>query len=162
MDYQDYRNIVLDQINSVLKPEGFRKTANTFSANKNDVVLFVQLQSSSKTVRTMLVATVNFGIVSLVIAEKEGIKSKVKFLDSHWRERIGFFLPKPFDKWWEIQSEQEAVAAGLEISQIIEKQTLPKLYTLSSTNNLVALWQSGRSPGMTEFQRKNLLALAEK
>lgn len=162
MDHQDYRNIVLDQIRSVLKPEGFRKTANTFSANKNDVVLFVQLQSSSKTVRTMLVVTINFGIVSLTIAEKEGIKSKAKFLDSHWRERIGFFLPKPFDKWWEIQSEQEAVEAGLEISQIIEKQALPKIYAISSTENLVALWQSGRSPGMTEFQRKNLLALAKK
>jgi len=110
----------------------------------------------------MLVATVNFVIVSLAIAEKEGIKSKVKFLDSHWRERIGFFFPRPFDKWWEIQDEQEAVRAGLEISEIVEKQALPKLYSLSSTDKLVALWQSGRSPGMTEFQRKNLLALAGK
>jgi hypothetical protein len=162
MDYQDYKKIVLDQMKSVLKPEGFRKIANTFSANKNDVALFVQLQSSSKTISTTLVATVNFGIVSLAIAEKEGINSKIKFLDSHWRERIGFFLPKPFDKWWEMQNEQKAVKAGLEISQIIERQALPKLYSLSSTDNLIALWQNGRSPGMTEYQRKNLLALVEK
>src|SRR6266498_333348 len=162
MDYQDFKKIVLDRVKSVLKPEGFRKAGNTFSLIKNDVILFVQLQSSTKTSRSNLVATINLGIASLLIAEKEGLKFEPKFLDSHWRKRIGSFLPNPFDKWWEVQSEKEAAKAGLEIAEIIEKQALPELQSLSSTAKLIALWESGRSPGMTEFHRKKLLALAEK
>ena len=162
MDYQGYKTIILEQMKSVLKPDGFHKSGSTFSASKNDVVLFVQLQSSTKTSHTALVATINLGIVSLVILEREGIKSKPSILDAHWNERIGFLLPERLDKWREVKNQGEANQAGQDITQILNSQALPLLNSLSSTKNLVALWQTGRSPGLINFQREKFLALVTK
>jgi hypothetical protein len=162
MNHDDFKKIILARMHALLKPLGFRKRGNTFSADRDDVLLFIQLQSSTRTTHDTLIATVNFGIVSTALTKKQGFRTAPNFLDSHWRERIGRFLPKPQDKWWTVRSEAEAVMVGDEIVTILQARSLPTMNSLASTQQLRELWESGYSPGLTDFQRrKHLVLLAE-
>jgi hypothetical protein len=152
-----FKTIILARLHVLLKPYGFRKNGSTFSSGTNDVVLFVQLQSSSKTTSATLVATVNLGVFSRTVANKVRNTRKPSILEAHWRERVGFLLDEPTDKWWQISSEQQAIAAAEELSEILLKSALPKFHTLSSSESLKRLWETGEAPGLTEFQRQQFL-----
>ena len=157
MSTPDFRKTVLSRLQVTLKPLGFRKNGSTFSAETNDVVLFVQMQSSSKTTSIKLVATVNLGVFSRTIATRVGNTREPNILDAQWSSRIGSFLPKPHDKWWEITSEAEAIEVGEEIAEVLQEAALPQFATISSTEDLKRLWETGRSPGLTESQRQQFL-----
>jgi Domain of unknown function (DUF4304) len=157
MGAAEYKKIILASLHVLLKPYGFRKNESIFSSESNDVVLFVQLQSSSKTTSARLVATVNLGIFSRTVASKVGNTRKPNILDAQWRERVGFLLDEPTDKWWEISSEKQAIEAAEELSEILRKSALPKFRILSSSESLKRLWESGEAPGLTEFERQQFL-----
>ncbi len=159
MGTPEFKKILLNRMHLVLKPMGFRKNGSTFSAETNDVVLFIQLQSSSKTTSTKLVATVNLGVFSQTLATREGNTRKPNIWDAQWRMRIGFLRSLPRDKWWEISSEREAIKAGEELAKILELRALPQFSTISSTERLKHLWETGRSPGLTEYRRQEFLQL---
>ena len=115
------------------------------------------MQSSSKTTSAKLVATVNLGIFSRTVASKVGNTRKPNILDAQWRERVGFLLEEPTDRWWEIDSEQQAIEAAEELSEILGKSALPKFQTLFSSESLKQLWETGEAPGLTEFERQQFL-----
>ena len=66
-------------------------------------------------------------------------------------------MARPRDKWWEISSEAEAIKVGEELAEILEKSALPRFAAISSTDGLKRLWETGRSPGLTEYQRQQFL-----
>lgn len=66
-------------------------------------------------------------------------------------------MAEPHDNWWEISSEGEAIKVGKEIAEILEESALPQFATISSTEGLKRLWETGRSPGLTEYQRQQFL-----
>src|SRR4029434_4410537 len=153
----EFKKLVLGQMQLALKPEGVRKNGNTFSSAKDDVVVFIQLQSGVKSSKDQLLATVNLGVFSRTLAIKLGNTRQANILDAHWSERLGFLLPKPHDKWWEINSEAEAKAAGQEINEILTTRALPELREVASTQKLEMLWNTGKSPGLTEYLRQQYL-----
>jgi len=157
MSTPEFKKIVLNRMHQVLKPAGFRKAGSTFSADTNDVVLFVQLQSSSKTTGAKLVATVNLGVFSRTIATRLGNMRKPNILDGQWQERIGLLIEGRRDKWWEISSNDEAMEVGEEIARILLQAALPQFQRISSSNGLKRLWETGKSPGLTEYQRLQYL-----
>jgi len=159
MNHDDFKKVILARMHTLLKPFGFRKQGNNFSAKQDNTLLFIQLQSSTRTTRDTLVATVNLGIVSTLLAKKQGFRTSPNILHSHWQERIGHFLSEPQDKWWTVQNEADAVAASDEIVSILQTRSLPTMYSLASTQQLRELWETGRSPGLTDFQRREYLAL---
>ena len=106
-----------------------------------------------------LVATVNLGVFSHSIATRVGNTRKPNILDAQWRMRIGFLMSMPRDKWWEISSEKEAIKAGEELAQILRLRALPQFSKISSTEGLKHLWETGRGPGLTEYQRQEFLQL---
>ena len=99
----------------------------------------------------------NIGIFSRTVASKVGNTRKPNILDAQWRERVGFLLEEPTDKWWEINSEQQAIEAAEELSEILGKSALPKFQTLSSSEGLKQLWETGEAPRLTEFEREQFL-----
>ena len=157
MNSNEYKRIILTQMSPHLKPAGFRKTNNLFSAEEAEVVLFIQLQSSLKTTKHFLVATVNLGIFSLKVAERVGNTRAPNILDAHWRERIGRFTQTGSDKWWEIDSEQKAHVSGHEILSVLMNRALPHMRSLASTESLESLWQTGYSPGITDYERQRFI-----
>jgi Domain of unknown function (DUF4304) len=157
MSTPEFRKIVLNRMHQILKPSGFRKTGSTFSADTNDVVLFVQLQSSSKTTSVRLVATINLGVFSRTIATRVGNTRKPNILDAQWQERIGLLMEERRDRWWEISSNEEALEVGEEIARILREAALPQFQTISSSHGLKKLWETGTSPGLSEYERAQVL-----
>jgi hypothetical protein len=124
----------------------------------------VNLQKSVSSSRDFVKATVNLGVFSFPLARSMSragwwVRTLVSptVWDGHWRERIGFLLPERSDKWWEIRDTDEAVAVGVEIASVLTTYGLPALAAVASTDRLRALWESGRSPGVTEKQRLDYL-----
>ena len=98
--------------------------------------------------------------ISRSVAAKVGNTRKPNILDSHWRERLGYLLPERHDKWWEVQSHEQAHEAGVEIAESLMNHALTELQGIASTGRLKTLWEAGKSPGLTEYERKQyLLAL---
>lgn len=123
----------------VLRPAGFRKQGLTFFADRGDVLLLVNLQSSSSTSKIRMKITVNLGAFSRVIAGEEGAPPNARSLwDAHWRERIGCLAPKREDKWWTVESDAEAEEAGAAIASILRDKGLAALETLCDAGALNA------------------------
>ena len=162
MSSEDFKTRMLAHLHAVLKPEGFRKKQSTFSSERDDSVLFVQLQSSSKTTKDSLVITVNLGIFSKRVAIIVGNIRAPSILEAHWQDRIGHFMQDGVDKWWEIHSRDEADLVGREISTILSTDVLPKMKSLAPTNSLKSVWESAVSPGLTDFERKQYLQALQK
>ena len=153
--------IILAQLHALLKPRGFRKKQALFSAERGDIVLFVQLQSSRQSTKDLLIATVNLGIFSQTIAERVGNTHDPNIHQSHWRKRIGMFFPAGSDKYWEIHSESEANSCATEITSILTQNVLPEMESFASTENLKLLWGEGKSPGIGENQRRQYLQILD-
>ena len=71
---------------------------------------------------------------------------------------MGFLSPEHEDTWWNVRTPQQAEAVANDIASRIERIALPALAQLQQLESLVSLWQAGRSPGLTEHQRKEFLA----
>lgn len=161
MSAVDFKRIILAQMNICLKPAGFRKKQAVFACEQDDAALFVQLQSSLKSTKDLLIVTVNLGIFSRVVAEKMRNTHEPNILEAHWRKRIGHFMPSESDKWWNVQSEEEAERCGSEITSILSSEVLPMMRSLASAENLKSLWLTGQSPGLTDYERKQYLQALE-
>ena len=162
MAADEFRKTILAQMHELLKPMGFRKKGKLFFSNVNDVVLFIQLQGSRSSTKDMLKVTVNAGVFSRTVAERVGNTHDPNIYESHWRARIGFLIPEQRDKWWKVSNEAEATRCASEITSALANYVLPEMQSLASTEKLRSLWEAGKGPGLTDFQRtQNLKALSD-
>ena len=159
MPADEFKKTILAQMQALLKPMGFRKTRTLFSADVNDVVLFVQLQSSSKSTKDFLVVTVNVGIFSRTVAERIGNTREPNINEAHWRQRIGMFMSQRRDKWWEISNEAEAKRCASEITSVLANHALPEMQRLNSTESLKSEWEAGKCHGLTDYLREQYLGV---
>jgi len=110
----------------------------------------------------LLIVAINLGIFSRLIAEHVGNTHEPNIHDAHWRVRIDYFTPERSGKWWEIQSEDEANRAASEIVNILLTKALPVMRSLTSSEKLKSLWQTGESPGIGARQREQYLEALER
>jgi len=154
MSLDTWKKLVAAPVAQLLKPRGFRKAGLSFSAACPGVTLLVALQSSTGSTRANLQITCNVA----VRLDQLATGPRLGVWDAHWRLRIGFFLSSPHDHWWPCTSDEDARCAGQEIAALLESPGLPVLEGLASPAALAWLWSSGRSPGLTEWQRAEYLA----
>jgi hypothetical protein len=155
MPLDAWKKLAAAPVASLLKPRGFRKAGLVFSASRPGVVLLIALQSSQGSTRESLKITCNLGIWVDQLADE---RISVSVWESHWRERIGFFLPEPQDYWWTCTDDESATKAGDEITSLLKQRALPEMESLASPTALANLWSSGCSPGLTEYQRVEYLS----
>lgn len=160
MASKEYKKIILDKLHERLKPRGFKKSGANFTKTTDDMTYFLNLQSSRDSTATTLKTSVNLEIASLTIAKLEDDILPMKYR-RHWTERIGFFLDKPFDKWWIIDNQEEAEEASKEIVDIVENKVLVEFDRLRTTVDLINLWKDDKCPGLTEKQRLKYLQLTD-
>jgi hypothetical protein len=154
MALEDWKKIVVAPVAEVLKRYGFRKSGLRFSAVRDDAKLLVEFQSSQMSDRHQLKVTVNLAIWLGQLDRDPSIG----VCDGHWRARVGSFMENPRDHWWLCSSDEESRRAGEQIASLLEQAVLPEMERLASAEALIALWASGRSPGLTERQRTEYLA----
>jgi hypothetical protein len=75
----------------------------------------------------------------------------------HLQERIGWLMPRPADHWWDITEATDVTALTSEVSDLIATKAAPYVMQYLDTDALIALWESGRSPGLTEKRRVEYL-----
>ncbi|POY34640.1 hypothetical protein C3K47_19250 [Solitalea longa] len=160
MNSKDYKKIILDKLSEKLKPLHFKKKGNVFSFSNGDLTYFIGVQSSQSSTSNVLKLTINTEIASSLISKLDDINLPIEH-QRHYNRRIGNYLADNQDKWWTVDSQDNAEYAANEIAEIITEKVIPNFNTLKSTNDLATLWRSGGWLGITEGQRKHYLSLFE-
>lgn len=148
---------VIDGILAILKPHGFAKRGTSYRhlAAGNAAILNVQRSQGSN--NEVILFTLNAGVISGRLLDGFGPElAKAGVFDAHLRERIGAFLSPPEDKWWDIDATTNAAALLTELTPLLEAAARYLLANLPD-QQLIALWETGRSPGLTEGQRQRNL-----
>ncbi len=163
MTPSESKTLIVSAAKQVLQPLGYRKAGNTFQMPSLNLIHLIEVQASRDNTAADSKFTVNVGIFvpELVYPDIRDI-TKPSMLRAHWRQRIGFLSPEKRDLWWKVLSQAQAETAAQEIAYRIQKFALPALAEISNIDALLALWLSGVSPGLSEHERKEYLALLDK
>lgn len=160
MPSKDFKKIIIDKLSDILKPKKFKRSGNTYSLSNGDLTYFINVQSSMSSTAATLKLTLNIEIYSSLIYKLEDTSIPEK-RSRHFTRRIGSFLENPDDKWWAIESDNQANDAADEIAEIILTYVLPTFEKLTTTTDLATLWRQNKCPGLTDYQRKEYLSLLD-
>lgn len=154
---------ILAAANGVLKPAGFRKSGSTFRLFAEGNCAIVNFQRSQSSTADELKFTINTGVVSRRLFEARKIFENDKLetskeSDAHLRQRIGWLLPDKQDKWWILSGSRTASTVVAEIAAALADLAVPYLSAHLTDEALIATWESGQCPGLTEKQRVSFLA----
>ncbi len=150
---------VIDETALRLSQFGFKKSGNTLRFISGNSVALVEFQKSTSNTSEKLLFTVNLAVVCGPLLDVESVPlNKAHSIDGHLRVRIGKFLLDQPDKWWRINSATDVDAIVNEVANLICDIAVPYLLRYVNTNELLALWESGQSPGLTEGARINYVA----
>lgn len=155
---KDHKKRLTDEVFAILKEKGFKRTGMNFSLKQNDLMYFIQIQSSQSSTETVCKLTVNIGIASLKLCELTDIE-KPNYLNSHWIKRIGYFLDQPTDKWWIMDNSTSADNASKEIADLLASRVLPNIFSFKTTSDLEDFWLKGNYQGLTEKRQEHYLKL---
>jgi Domain of unknown function (DUF4304) len=152
---------VLTALSAILKPRGYVKSGSTFRLRNSDTVCIISLQSSTSSTSALAKVRVNLGVHVPALQDPDRPEETPSAWSTHWHERIGHLLPEKNDVWWFIHSVEEGSAIATETVGCMERFGLPALAQVSTVPALRRLWESGRSPGLTEAQRVRFLQQLE-
>jgi hypothetical protein len=145
---------VIEALTKVLKPLGYTKRRHTFRRLSDGNSAVIEVQRSVESDQNTVKFTINIGVVcGRLLEDWEPVLIKAGSSSAHLRNRIGYFLPEPHDKWWVLDVSTDTSAVSLELSTLLERNVVPYLSQHLSDRDLVTLWVTGRSPGLTERQR---------
>jgi len=154
----------MDYLAPHLVRSGFIRKGYSFHIALAETHGLINLQKSLKNSRTRVLFTVNLGVISrrLLRTLSNNINDDKLSLDAcHWRQRLGWLLDVPHDKWWEIDSATKVDVLGSQLWEILCERGIPMIKHYDTDRSLLDLWISGKSPGLTRFQRLiNLSTLA--
>lgn len=118
----------------------------------------IEFQKSTKNTCEKILFTVNLAVICGALLEPDQRSlEKARSIDAHLRQRIGMLMPGHPDKWWEISEVSTVDTLVSEVSEVIATEGAPYVTRYLDVNELVALWESGASPGLTETQRVRYL-----
>jgi Domain of unknown function (DUF4304) len=144
-----------------LAPYGFKKKGAVFRLISGENAALIAFQRSQNNRRETLSFTVNIAIACGLLFDPDGLTAHTaRAYDGHLQTRIGTLLPDRQDLWWDIDSGSDENALIAEVTDLICNRAVPYLLRYVDTYELLALWDSGQAPGLTEGARvKKLEAL---
>jgi hypothetical protein len=150
---------VVNGVGASVKPIGFVKRRMAFRHLANGNAAIIEFQRSQSSSSSSIRFTVNVGVIcGRLLDEYWPDVSKAGSSYAHLRERLGAFLPIPFDKWWTVEASTDPVPIVREIAGLLTGSAAPFLLDHIADEALKSLWMSGKSPGLTEGQRIRYLA----
>ena len=149
---------VVDSVAATLTENGFSRRGRVFRFVRDGNCAVVEFQRSSPSTHDLIRFTLNAGVVcGALLDDGRAGATKARFIDAHLSERIGRFLPAPTDKWWDLGASNDLEATIAEINRLLKTKAVPYLKAHLTNSALVDLWESGKSPGLTEGQRQRNL-----
>jgi Domain of unknown function (DUF4304) len=143
------RDTLISAVWAALRPRGFKKRGANFSKPVGDLVHLISLQSSTSSTRSDARVTVNLAVWCKLLDDSDAAPS---VWTAHWRCRIGGLLLSSSDVWWPLTSDDSLAIAASEIIAALEAYGIPALNRFPTAAALLALWDSGESPGLTRAQ----------
>lgn len=143
-------------LKTTLKQLGYVKQGQKFRRTISGNIALIEIQRSISSDSVSIPLTVNLGIISTRLFDSGRDIKKAGSDHAHMRERLGFLLSDPHDKWWEINGSEDG-AVIKEIVDLVTGKAVPFLEVHTSDTGLINLWKTGRSPGLTEGQRLRFL-----
>jgi hypothetical protein len=139
-----------------LSAHGFSRRGLTLLKRASESTALIGFQSSTGSSSQRLKFTVNVGLkFDCLLSERE--KTSTSIWDSHLRWPLGDMLPQRSDTWWETTPGANMLALGNEMALLIEETALPYVNRYVDPLAVIALWESGQAPGLTDFQRVRFL-----
>jgi len=156
----DLKTVFKNMVRTVatrLSAHGFAQRGLVLHKRAGNSAALVEFQLSDKTSKECVAFTVNLGIVCGELSDGT-LPRNASVMNAHLRQRLGFLLSDRADKWWQITAHTNIITIANELSAAIEERALPYLNEYLDSRSLVALWESGKSPGLTAVQRARFLA----
>lgn len=146
------------------KEFGFKRRGMSLKKIRDSNVAIIEFQKSQSNTSETLSFTVNLAVVCGALLDPERLSlEKAKSYDGHFRVRIGALAPSHQNLWWEIKAGTDSKALALEVANLVCGEGIPYIERYLGDGDLVELWESGKSPGLTDGQRlRNLKELREK
>jgi len=131
-----------------------------FIKNGEHTTWLVNIQSSTKSTRDVLIFTINFGIVLNRLAETlEMDIKKCSVWEAHWNERIGGIIDVKDDIWWEVRDEDTLKQNCENLEVLFPKYVLPWFEKWGTENGLPDRWAYGPGRSISEHQKKRYLEI---
>jgi Domain of unknown function (DUF4304) len=162
-DVEDQFKDVLNAAWAILKGAGYTKRGTSFRIENDGNIRIIDFQRSAESSASAIKFTVNLGVISGELLRKwdpEKDLSKEGIWGAHLRERIGALTPAKEDRWWTVTSLPVADIKE-EVADLLATLAIPFLRQHARDSDLVTLWKTGRSPGLTEGQRARNLTLLD-
>ena len=154
----DLYSQLLASIGKRLNPLGFRKHGGKFLRKVSFGSLVISFQKSLKSTKDDIYFTADISILHTGLAKRLADLGFSTMVSSHYRQRVGLLLSPPRDQWWRISGSVKPCVLESDVWNVLENHAVPDLLQFKSEDALRDLWQSGRSPGLTEGQRIICLA----
>jgi Domain of unknown function (DUF4304) len=129
----------------------------SFQRDTGENVLLVAFQQSKDKPLDGLRFTVNLGVMNKALAaEQELSLTKLSAFDCHLQTRLGNVMPCMNDRWW-VLNNSTLIDVSTEVVGAITTWAVPYLDRYKTNADLVTLWSSGSSPGLTAKTRDDYL-----
>jgi hypothetical protein len=156
----DFKKMI-NTVAPLLKLKGYSRKGNAFYKQQGGNWGLVSSQKSQKNTAFQIVFTINLGICSKLLMEfrSDSAANKPPTIEKcHWSRRIGGLLPIHSDKWWSINTETSIDSFCHEIETSLQV-TIGEIDKYISDEQLLSLWLSSASPGITVLQRLMYLSV---
>ncbi len=152
--YTVFDKFMKECIRPYFQEHGFAAKKNTFFVRKSNNCGLVSFKKSSTSSANETIFTIDIGISSQRLKHFFSDTYNLPTIDQcHWRQRIGFLLPRGYDLWWTITSNTDLCNLCKTIKDILSMYAIPELETYMSDDSLRDLWLTGESPGLTDIER---------
>ena len=138
-----------------LKDRGFTRNGVKLQVKSDRNFGIIEFQRSTSSSAEGLRFTVNLGIILGDLLDRSTRTPGMMF--AHVRQRLGHLMPDPSDRWWQLDAATQVDTLAGELASALIESGVPFIERYLKTQEVVSLWESGRSPGLTETQRNRLL-----
>ncbi|HLP21536.1 MAG TPA: DUF4304 domain-containing protein [Chitinophagales bacterium] len=156
---KDFKSVA-NEANSYLKNYGFKNHKNTLFIKKDNNWGLINFQKSN--IEGNIKFTINLGVVSGALRDffqGEKLSDTPDITDCHWGKRIGHLLPQGNDYWWQMDETANYEAIVFEIKEVLHSIAIVEIQKNITDEMLLQQWIEGSSPGITEYQRLEYLAI---
>jgi len=159
IDTEELFSELVKAVGEKLKPLGYSRRGQVFRIIANNNCGLISFQRSTSNRKDSISFTINLGIICGYLWDVTIPQLKdAQIVDAHLSLRIGLLLPEHRDKWWLINSLVNFEQLSGEIVDLVSSKVVPYVSNFLDTNSIYSLWESGSSPGLTEFQRVRFLS----
>jgi hypothetical protein len=140
-----------------LKPRGYRRRKLAVRVFRGDIAGIIGFQRSTSSTRDVLKFSVNVGVICGPLLPQRVKLNDASVWDAHVRQRLGYLSERQTDHWWTVDDSTDIPDLGVQVSDEIARFAVPLLEQYLDRASLIALWESGRSPGLTDGMRRENL-----